>query len=329
MATDQTNEGGLTYLAGSDLSASQFCAVKQNTSTGRLELPSAGGRITGVLYSKPTAAGLAATVMPPGRKTKIKAGGSFDAGAELKVTAAGKFVAASAGERVVAVADIASTGDGQIVTATLVANGEISEVGMSTLTGAGEIEVTSPVATLVATSDAVTMPDGLYVGQEITVILGTGSTGSNTFTPDTVSADTAGGTSPAAVTYTTIGQWTKWRWLADGWKLIAIGQGGVGAVTAAGTVNLLHTSNQATIDGTDTITVPDGYFVGQQLHVIIIAAANTPIMVLSGKFYDEDGSADAITVTTTSAAAGNLVAATWNGARWSQVNYTGTVAFAP
>lgn len=93
MANDQN--GGLSFPASADLSASQFCAVALNAS-GQLALPAAGGRILGILYTKPNAAGRAGFVESmQGKKLRAKYGGAVTAGDPLKVDAAGKFILAA------------------------------------------------------------------------------------------------------------------------------------------------------------------------------------------------------------------------------------------
>jgi len=102
-----------SILATADLSASQYCFVRLDFNGG-IVLPGAGGDAIGVLQDKPGAASPGA-VCGPGAITKIKAGGSFSAGAYLQTTAAGKAVSTTTGAASLGQALQASTGDGQIV----------------------------------------------------------------------------------------------------------------------------------------------------------------------------------------------------------------------
>lgn len=96
MANDQNPP--LSFPASADLSASQFCAVILNGS-GKLALPSAGGGILGVLYTKPNADGRAGTVETlRGKKLRAKLGGSVTVGDPLKVDTSGRFLTATGAE---------------------------------------------------------------------------------------------------------------------------------------------------------------------------------------------------------------------------------------
>jgi hypothetical protein len=91
----------LSLEAAADLSSSQYCAVNVDTS-GEAALPSAGGRIIGVLQNDPTA-GKEATIQIAGVSKMILAG-TVAAGDWVKVDAAGKAVAtAVAGDEVVGI----------------------------------------------------------------------------------------------------------------------------------------------------------------------------------------------------------------------------------
>ncbi len=105
MALDETTNGCLSLPAGADLSTKQYFLVKLNSS-GQVVLAGAGEAAIGVLYSKPNAAGVIASVRPlDGRKALGLAGGSITAGSALKADSAGKLAAASA-----STVDTASTG---------------------------------------------------------------------------------------------------------------------------------------------------------------------------------------------------------------------------
>lgn len=319
MSTSQLKTPPITIEAGSDLSASQYCGVK--LSSGKLALPSAGEAVIGVLYNKPNAAGIAGEVQnTPGEVLKWKLGGTVAADEDVKVDTSGRVVTASA-------ADVAL---GRRVGKCIVGGainqiGEVLFTGVSTaavvsgvqaLTGAGTVNATTDVTEWVATTDNADMDDGKYVGQRKIVRAATGTTGSNILTPTTVSADATGGTSPASVTYTAEGQETEWEWRSDGWKLVRIQTAGVETVAAAGTANPLVAVHKGAVDGTDTATLPDGYYPGQESFWQVISAASTPIWDIGGKFYDEDGSADGVNTTMDPAAAKDYALYRWSGARW-------------
>lgn len=326
MATDQTHNLGVNAEAGSDLSASKYCGMTRNDGTARLELPTAGGSISGVLYSKPTAAGDACTLMRGLSGTVIgKAGGTFGKGDKLKVTAAGKFITWTSGTVHAATAIGASGADGDEVEIELTGNTDVALAQIETLTGAGAASVDTYITELVATSDAITLPAGRYVGQRKILRLIAGSTGSNTVTPAAVTANTDGGTTPAAFTMTTIGQEIEYEYREDGWKCVRIQQAGTVDVAGAGTVNPLVADNREAISGTEVVTLPAGIYPGQEFYVEVISAAATPVLDVAGLFYDEDSSADGTNVTFDAAAVGNRMRCRWNGARWSVLSHTNAV----
>jgi len=303
--------------AASDISATPYRFV--TSASGALALAGAGVAVDGVYNGTGgTAAGSPASVTVDGIEL-VEVGGSVTNGDIVKSDASGRAVTASAGDILLGRGKgraRATASSGAVPVLLFPGPNPAFVGGVETLTGAGAASVYYDVTEWVATSDAGTLADGLIVGQRKIVRTIVGSTGSNTLTPATVSANTDGGTSPASVTYTAIGQETEWEWRSDGWKLVRIQGAGVGAVTAASTVNLLHATNHATIDGTDVITLPDGYYPGQEVAIKVIAAANTPVMDVGGKFFDEDGSADGTNVTFDAAAVGNWMRAKWSGARW-------------
>lgn len=304
--------------AASDISSTPYRFVTAVT-TGTLALAGAGAAVDGVYNGTGgTAAGSPASVTVDGIEL-VEVGGSVTIGDIVKSDAAGRAVTASAADVLAGLGKgraLATGSSGYIPVLIFPGPNPATSSGVETLTGAGEASVYYAVTECVATSDAITLANGLIVGQRKTIRLIAGSTGNNTVTPATVSANTDGGTSPAAVTLTTIGQEVTWEWRSDGWKLVEIKGAGVGAVTDASTVNLMHSTNHATISGTDVITLPAGYYPGQETHITVIAAASTPVMDVAGLFYDEDGSADGTNVTFDAAAVGNWMRCVWSGARW-------------
>jgi hypothetical protein len=95
MALNENVGGTLSLPAGANLSAKQYFAVKLNSS-GQVVTAGAGEAAIGILYNKPNAAGVIASVAPlNGRKLKAKAGGAITKGALLASDAAGELVAAT------------------------------------------------------------------------------------------------------------------------------------------------------------------------------------------------------------------------------------------
>lgn len=110
-----------TYIAGSDLSAKQFCFVTM-AADGEVDATGDGARATGVLLV-PGAAGEAVTVCYDGRVT-VKAGGAVSKGDAIASDAAGEAVeAATAGDIILGYA-LEDAADGQIFTIELSRAGE-------------------------------------------------------------------------------------------------------------------------------------------------------------------------------------------------------------
>lgn len=96
MAFDCNNPFSLP--ASTDLSASQYCAVTID-SNGRLALPSAGGQVIGILYTKPNAIDIPGEIWGAGSGIrKARYGGTVTAGQALKVDSSGRFVTALAAD---------------------------------------------------------------------------------------------------------------------------------------------------------------------------------------------------------------------------------------
>lgn len=93
--------------ASADLSASQYCFVKN--SSGQLAVASDGGAdAIGILQDKPAAAGRAGAYAFGG-VSKVLAGGSFNAGARISCDASGKAVAVGTGDTGLGTAEAAGT----------------------------------------------------------------------------------------------------------------------------------------------------------------------------------------------------------------------------
>lgn len=107
----------MTLEAAQDLSSSQYCAVNIDTN-GKAALPSAGGRIVGVVQNDPTS-GKETTIQIAG-VTKMIAAGAVNLGDYVKVDAAGKAVATStAADKTVGICVVAGTGAGQTISVLL------------------------------------------------------------------------------------------------------------------------------------------------------------------------------------------------------------------
>ena len=93
MSFDNVNHHALSRVAGADLSAAQYKAVKLNSS-GAAVLAGAGEFAIGILQNNP-ASGVAAMIATVGAISKAKAGGSITAGATVAVNASGLLVDAA------------------------------------------------------------------------------------------------------------------------------------------------------------------------------------------------------------------------------------------
>jgi len=111
-----------TFIAGEDLSSSQFKFVTLE-SDGQVDLAdSAGERALGVLLNKPTS-GKAATVAMTG-KVMVEAGASVTAGDQLQTDANGDAITAASGDVVMGYA-LEDAVDGQIFAMELIQGGNV------------------------------------------------------------------------------------------------------------------------------------------------------------------------------------------------------------
>lgn len=104
-----------TMIAGADLSAKQFFAVKQNTTDRTVVLAGNGEAADGILINDP-ASGEAATVVVFGRVTVEVGTGGISAGDNVGIEAGGKIVVAATGDVIIgrAVEDAAASTIGTI-----------------------------------------------------------------------------------------------------------------------------------------------------------------------------------------------------------------------
>jgi hypothetical protein len=84
------------FIADTDLSDYQYCAMKMNTDEEIILASDANDRALGVLQDAPSAAGRPCLVATGG-VTKAKAGAAINAGAAVEVGAGGKFVTLTTG----------------------------------------------------------------------------------------------------------------------------------------------------------------------------------------------------------------------------------------
>lgn len=139
MATSAASHHTRTYLAGADLSASQWCAAALSTSAAKTAiLSTASNTFVGVIESpgKPQTGYLSpgstietktyptsvAVVIGKGVMCKAKAGGAITVGAPVKVGSGGKFVAASSTDLAVGYAESATAADGDLFSLLITAN---------------------------------------------------------------------------------------------------------------------------------------------------------------------------------------------------------------
>lgn len=111
-----------TFIAGEDLSSSQFKFVTLE-SDGEVDLADAAGEnAIGVLINDP-AAGEAATVVVSG-KVMVTSGGTIAAGAQIQTDASGDALTAAAGDVVLGYA-LESAVDGQVFAIELIQGGNV------------------------------------------------------------------------------------------------------------------------------------------------------------------------------------------------------------
>jgi hypothetical protein len=111
-----------TFIAGEDLSSSQFKFVTLE-SDGEVDLADAAGEnAIGVVINDP-AAGEAATVVVSG-KVMVTSGGTIAAGAQIQTDASGDALTAAAGDVVLGYA-LESAVDGQVFAIELIQGGNV------------------------------------------------------------------------------------------------------------------------------------------------------------------------------------------------------------
>jgi hypothetical protein len=110
-----------SYIAAADLSSSQFCAVALDN-TGKVNLPSAGAKIIGVLQNKPKS-GQVADVRVLGVTKMVAGTGGVTAGDALKANSDGTALTATSGTYQIGFAE-STAAAGAYATAILLPSGK-------------------------------------------------------------------------------------------------------------------------------------------------------------------------------------------------------------
>lgn len=308
----------ISLVAAADLSGLQNRFVKIN-SAGKAAAVSAGGPTCGVLITNDGTAGQAVGVQTEGIAS-VELGGTVDEGEYVKVDANGKAVAVSGSDLAngIHVGQCVLGGDsgaiGAILLKTLgsgrVATSEIESIADDADHAVATSNSTRRTLVTLGTTNFIgVLADGLYVGQEkiIEVIAASGGF-TYALTPTTMQAG-----QPASFTFTAKGQQVVLRWASDGWVVIDGKTAGAGTTADAATINTLIARQGLTIAGTENRVLPSGMWIGQQIFVYLDTDTSGST-TLTGVFYDEDGSADATTVTMNDAL--DMVHLVWLGSRW-------------
>lgn len=307
---------GFTHsaLAGSDLSASYGCAITLG-SDGKMALPSAGGSIVGILMDKPVAnqeAGYQFSGI-----AEMKLGGTVAVDDFVKVDASGRAVAASGTEVTngQAVGRCLEGGTinqlGAVLLGTLGA-GTIAEAGSESINSSVDVSVNTEetLITLVTGDHVGVMADGKFVGQKKrTRVISADGSHKYTLTPTTMQAG-----QPTSFVYNRLAQAVDFTWSATGWVVTGIKAAGAETVAASGTANPLCLVHGVAVADTVAFTQPSGYVPGHRSIWVALSNSGTPVGTVSGLYYDEDGSADGVTLNFNAAADQAILE--WDGARW-------------
>lgn len=210
--------------ANADLSASQYCGVNLNSS-GKLELPSAGGAIVGVLQNDPDAADEAGTYQHSDI-TPMKLGGTVAKGDFVKVDSSGRAVTASAGD-VAAGAAIGKCRIGGAINN--IGEIQLFALGTGFTAAAGPLEIVAApgaISVVKRTSllaidgtDAYTLAAGLFGGQRkliqcsVAANIPAGQV-TGTFT------DTDGSTARTTADFNAVGDYLELEWTGSAWQVL-------------------------------------------------------------------------------------------------------------
>lgn len=324
----------ISLPASADLSASQFCFVNLNAS-GQLALPSAGGRVVGVLETKPDAQGKVGSVRTLG-PARVLAAGSFDPGASLKADAAGKAVLASAGDILagsaiaVALEAGASGKMASIHLLTASAGAAVLSVGGDeVVAAAGAVSIYTAATYLeIDGTKAYTLADGFLGGQEKTIEC-TAVSGTPLGTL-TIASPLSG--EPAAHVFTAVGQCLVLRWDADAgvWRVADKKRAGTQIVTVGTSVLTgydMASTYALDIDGTVTSdqateAIPDGQVAGEAISVVPGTLENTPDGDINITGKNLDGVA-IVSMDTMDSATAHNAHFRWDGAAWQVTSFAG------
>lgn len=296
------------------------------TSTG-INLPSAGGTITGVLGNKPAIGKPGDVRSSFGDRVIIRAGGTIAVGDDLKVQADGTFITCvtgdvAAGKRMGVCTDASTIGNLGSMIFCPGSGSTATAAPEQVTTGALSANAARSLITIVGTK-ALTLPDGKYLGQTHDVeVIAASATPLATLT---VTTPLTGEASTHLLKSAHI--LLKFVWQYDGtntgWHLTSKGRSGkstyvVGTGSLAGCCDA---NVDLSITGTVAIAFPDGGAVDEMVSISVSTAASTPVGTATGHFRTKAG-----VVATTIAgldATTDYVNLMWDGATWQELSSTG------
>lgn len=202
------------FVSGADLTGKLGYFGKIDSS-GRVVVCSVAGEAAHlIIASEPNAAGKGADGWTE-RQPKVRAGGSFDAGARLTTTAAGKAVVATAGDTVNAIALQAGVDGRMVEVMRPLALGVTGDGGYQAISASGAISPSAGrVDVSIDATKAYTLADG-NVGHEIDLLV---VAGTNTPRGTLTIATPFTGESATHVLHA-VGQRLRLRMTAAGWKV--------------------------------------------------------------------------------------------------------------
>lgn len=258
----------ITVEAGEDLSAKQFRFVKLNSS-GKAVVSGAGDPAIGVLQNKPES----------GYAAEIQIGGIAKVEVDAAVTAGDKLMSSADGQAATKTGTNNSLGFAMETAATAGIRIGIALNSSDGVPGGGvgsfENEAITPGVRLalitVAGTDALTLADGTFVGQMITIVCIAASA-----TPiGTLTLNDAYTGESTTVVFTGVGQQVTYAWTAAGWKLIEAF--GVETVSAAGALEPRWHTSYLSVTNTVAYTLAAGTRLGQRKRIECSAVSGTPL----------------------------------------------------
>lgn len=310
----------MTLVAASDLSSSQncFCELTDTAAGSKVDLPSAGGSVVGVLVDK-AISGQAAPFQVAGIAV-VKLGGTVAPKDWVKADSSGRAVTASAQE----------VTDGKAV-GRCVEGGTINQNGSILLLNGGygskamtasesinssvdsSVYISETLITLVTGDHTGVLADGLWVGQtkKLRVISADG-THKYTLTPTTMQSG-----QPTSFAFNSVGQTIVLTWSATGWVVTTVIPAGIETVSASGTFNLLCLVHLYAVADTVDVIIPNGWVGDHDAIVVASTNSGTPVGTTSGLFYTTAGAATGVDLNFN--AASDMGVLKWVGARWFPV----------